>query len=118
MKPLTGSQTQLIKEIEELRLQLQDANETIHAIRTGQIDALMVTTETGTAAIYFKKRGSYLQDIYRENEGGCSHTEPGLRSSYTVIHSSHQWLICHYLKLSGFRLASSYPKDARRTLRN
>jgi two-component system phosphate regulon sensor histidine kinase PhoR len=36
-----------IKEIEELRLQLQEANETINAIRTGQIDALVVSTKTG-----------------------------------------------------------------------
>ena len=47
MKPLNGNQTQLIKEIEELHLQLQEANETIYAIRTGQIDALVVTTEAG-----------------------------------------------------------------------
>jgi two-component system CheB/CheR fusion protein len=47
MKLLDRDQTELLKEIEELRLQLQEANETIHAIRTGQIDALVVSTETG-----------------------------------------------------------------------
>ena len=37
----------LEKELEELRHQLDEANETIEAIRTGQIDALVVHTENG-----------------------------------------------------------------------
>ena len=38
---------QLEEEIEELRIQLEEANETIDAIRTGQVDALVVHGEDG-----------------------------------------------------------------------
>jgi len=38
---------QLEEEIEELRIQLDEANETIDAIRTGQVDALVVHGEDG-----------------------------------------------------------------------
>ena len=65
MKPSTESQTQPIKEIEELRLQLQEANETIQAIRTGQIDALVVTTETGPQ-LYTLKSADHTYRIFIE----------------------------------------------------
>src|SRR5690606_7035178 len=38
---------ELEKELEELRHQLEEANETIEAIRTGQIDALVVKNGNG-----------------------------------------------------------------------
>ena len=44
---LNKSKAQLLKEIEELRIQLDEANETIDAIRTGQVDALVVQGEDG-----------------------------------------------------------------------
>ena len=43
----TKTYEELLEELEELSLQLKEANETIHAIRTGQIDALVVETEDG-----------------------------------------------------------------------
>ena len=43
----TKTYEELLEDLEELTLQLKEANETIHAIRTGQIDALVVETEGG-----------------------------------------------------------------------
>ena len=37
---MTKSIAELEAELEELRFQLQEANDAIHAIRTGQVDAL------------------------------------------------------------------------------
>jgi two-component system phosphate regulon sensor histidine kinase PhoR len=37
----------LLNEIQELRYQLEEAHDTINAIRTGQVDALIVKDETG-----------------------------------------------------------------------
>ena len=43
----TRTYEELLEEVEELSFQLKEANDTIHAIRTGQIDALVVETEDG-----------------------------------------------------------------------
>src|ERR1700750_989651 len=55
----------ITSEIEELRLQLQEANETIHAIRTGQIDALVVSTETGPQ-LYTLRSADHTYRIFIE----------------------------------------------------
>ena len=44
---INKSKAQLLKENEELRIQLEEANETIDAIRTGQVDALVVQGQDG-----------------------------------------------------------------------
>ncbi len=44
---LTRSVKQLEQEIDELRLQLDEANDTMEAIRTGQVDALIVKDKDG-----------------------------------------------------------------------
>ncbi|HUQ67125.1 MAG TPA: PAS domain-containing protein, partial [Flavitalea sp.] len=44
---INKSKGQLLKQIEELRIQLDEANDTIDAIRTGQIDALVVQGNGG-----------------------------------------------------------------------
>jgi two-component system CheB/CheR fusion protein len=41
------SVTDLQNEVERLRAELAEANDTLHAIRTGQIDALIVNDESG-----------------------------------------------------------------------
>src|SRR4051812_34620821 len=46
MKPVTSDKS-LLEELESLKLQLQEANDTIEAIRTGQIDAIVVENEQG-----------------------------------------------------------------------
>ena len=39
---------QLLEEIDELRIKLEEANETLEAIRTGQVDALMIQSANGS----------------------------------------------------------------------
>src|SRR6476646_7482053 len=79
MKTLNGNQTQLLKEVEELRSQLQEANETIHAIRTGQIDALVVTTETGPQ-LYTLKSADHTYRVFIEKmkEGAVTLNSNGI----------------------------------------
>jgi len=96
MKTLNGNQTQLIKEIEELRLQLQEANETIHAIRTGQIDALMVTTETGPQLYTLKSADqSYRVFIEKMKEGAVT-----LNEDEIILYSNSQFASMVDLPLS------------------
>jgi two-component system CheB/CheR fusion protein len=52
----------LEKELEELRLQLEEANETIEAIRTGQIDALVVQGKNGHQ-LYTLKTGRRCSNL-------------------------------------------------------
>src|ERR1700761_3520750 len=68
----------LLKEIEELRYQLQEANDTIEAIRTGQIDALVV--QQGDAhQIYTLKTAdhSYRVFIEKMTEGAVTLNRDG-----------------------------------------
>ena len=96
MKPLTANQTELIKEIEELRLQLQEANETIHAIRTGQIDALMVTTDTGPQ-LYTLKSADHTYRVFIEKmkEGAVT-----LNQDEIILYSNSQFASMIDLPLS------------------
>src|SRR6476661_5979628 len=96
MKTLNGNQTQLIKENEELRLQLQEANETIHAIRTGQIDALVVSTETGPQ-LYTLKSADHTYRIFIEKmkEGAVT-----LNQDEIILYSNSQFAAMVDLPLS------------------
>src|SRR5678815_2099626 len=69
----------LTPEIEELRLQLQEANETINAIRTGQIDALVVTTEDGQQ-LYTLKSADHTYRVFIEKmkEGAVTLNSNGI----------------------------------------
>ncbi|HSC39657.1 MAG TPA: PAS domain-containing protein, partial [Chitinophagaceae bacterium] len=55
----------LQQELEDLRCQLEEANETIEAIRTGQIDALLVQGENGHQ-IYTLKSADHSYRIFIE----------------------------------------------------
>lgn len=96
MKTLNGNQTQLIKEIEELRSQLQEANETIHAIRTGQIDALVVSTEAGPQ-LYTLKSADHTYRIFIEKmkEGAVT-----LNQDEIILYSNSQFASMVALPLS------------------
>src|SRR5689334_21197929 len=96
MKILNGNQTELIKEIEELRLQLQEANETIHAIRTGQIDALVVSTESGPQ-LYTLKSADHTYRIFIEKmkEGAVT-----LNQDEIILYSNSQFASMVDLPLS------------------
>src|SRR5437762_5095004 len=76
-----------IKEIEELRLQLQEANETINAIRTGQIDALMMSTETGPQ-LYTLQSADHTYRVFIEKmkEGAVT-----LNEDEIILYSNSQF---------------------------
>ena len=61
----TKTYDELLAELEELSFQLKEANETIHAIRTGQVDALMVETEGGPQ-LYTLKSADHTYRVFIE----------------------------------------------------
>jgi two-component system CheB/CheR fusion protein len=60
----TKSYEDLCEQIEELKLQLREAKETLNAIRTGQVDALVVQTENGPQLYTLKTADPYLPCIH------------------------------------------------------
>jgi len=69
----------LEKEVEELRHQLEEANETIEAIRTGQIDALVVRGNKGHQLYTLKSADqTYRFFIEKMTEGAVTLNEQGL----------------------------------------
>ena len=81
------SYEELLKELEELRLQLQEANETIHAIRTGQVDALVVQAENGPQ-LYTLKSADHTYRVFIEKmkEGAVTLDRNGL-----ILYSNSQF---------------------------
>ncbi|MDB5193508.1 MAG: domain S-box protein [Segetibacter sp.] len=70
---------ELEAELEELRLQLEEANETIEAIRTGQIDALVVQGEKGHQLYTLKGADqTYRVFIEKMTEGAVTLNRKGL----------------------------------------
>ena len=80
------SYNQLLSQNEELRLQLEEANDTIEAIRTGQIDALIVKTGDGQAHELYTLRSAdqtYRVFIEKMAEGAVT-----LDSKGTILYSN------------------------------
>jgi PAS domain S-box-containing protein len=69
----------LQKELEELRYRLQEATETIEAIRTGQVDALVVQGEKGHQLYTLKNADqTYRVFIEKMTEGAVTLNEKGI----------------------------------------
>ena len=79
--------TELLAELNELKFQLQEANETIHAIRTGQIDALVVDTRDGPQ-LYTLKSADHTYRVFIEKmkEGAVTLDSNGL-----ILYSNSQF---------------------------
>jgi len=75
----TKTYEELLEDLEELSLQLKEANETIHAIRTGQIDALVVETEGGPQ-LYTLKSADHTYRVFIEKmkEGAVTLNSNGI----------------------------------------
>ena len=74
-------------ELAELRHQLEEANETIEAIRTGQIDALVVQSENGHQLYTLKSADqSYRVLIEKMSEGAVTLNEAGV-----ILYSNSQY---------------------------
>src|SRR6476620_985108 len=92
----TTRHSELIAEIEELRLQLQEANETIDAIRTGQIDALVVSTEEGPQ-LYTLKSADHTYRVFIEKMKEVAVT---LNKDEIILYSNSQFASMVNLSLS------------------
>src|SRR6187402_1436536 len=78
---------ELLEELEELSFQLKEANDTIHAIRTGQIDALVVETEDGPQLYTLKSADhTYRILIEKMKEGAVT-----LDSNGIILYSNSQF---------------------------
>ncbi len=78
---------ELLKELEELRFQLNEANETIEAIRTGQIDALVVQGQEGHQLYTLKSADqTYRVFIEKMTEGAVTLNSGGL-----ILYSNSQF---------------------------
>ncbi|MES2266573.1 MAG: ATP-binding protein [Bacteroidota bacterium] len=72
-------QKQLLDEIKELRFQLEEAQETINAIRTGQVDALVVKDTDGHQLYTLKTADqTYRVFIERMSEGAVTINPDGI----------------------------------------
>jgi two-component system CheB/CheR fusion protein len=83
----TKSYAELLNEINELRLRLEEANETIEAIRTGQIDALVVKGEKGHE-LYTLKTADQTYRVFIEKmaEGAVTLNRKGI-----ILYSNSQF---------------------------
>src|SRR3978361_1082808 len=69
---------ELLAENEELRYQLEEANDTIEAIRTGQVDALVVKNGEGHQLYSLKNADqTYRVFIEKMSEGAVTINEEG-----------------------------------------
>jgi PAS domain S-box-containing protein len=74
-----GQQSDLIRELDELRLQLAEANETIEAIRTGQVDAIVVNNGDGRQLYALKSADlTYRVFIEKMTEGAVTLNKEGI----------------------------------------
>src|SRR6187399_1818949 len=83
----TKTYEELLEELEDLSFQLKEANETIHAIRTGQIDALVVETEEGPQ-LYTLKSADHTYRVFIEKmkEGAVTLNRKGI-----ILYSNSQF---------------------------
>src|SRR5436190_3613154 len=83
----TKNYEELLEELEDLKFQLKEANETLHAIRTGQIDALVVETEDGPQ-LYTLKSADHTYRVFIEKmkEGAVTLNRKGI-----ILYSNSQF---------------------------
>jgi len=79
MEKDNNTYNKLLSENEELRLQLEEANDAIHAIRTGQVDAFVLETD-GEHQLYTLKTADQTYRVFIEkmNEGAVTLNREGL----------------------------------------
>jgi len=106
--------TQLEQEIEELHQQLEEANDTIEAIRTGQVDALIVKDRNGHQ-LYTLKSADQTYRVFIEKmiEGAVTLNEKGI-----ILYSNSRFASMMKLPLSkiiGSYFESFVPNEYRET---
>jgi two-component system, OmpR family, phosphate regulon sensor histidine kinase PhoR len=107
----TKTYEELLTEFEELRAQLHEANDTIHAIRTGQVDALVVQSEEGPR-LYTLKTADHTYRVFIEKmrEGAVT-----LNSTGIILYSNSQFASMVNLPLAtviGSCMTDFIPKES------
>jgi two-component system CheB/CheR fusion protein len=92
----TKTYEELVNEVHHLRLQLEDANDAINAIRTGQVDALVVHGKTGHQLYTLKTADqTYRLFIEKMTEGAVT-----LDQHAVILYSNSQFASMVQLPLS------------------
>ena len=87
MEQVNKSYDELVREMNELRLQMEEANDTIEAIKTGQIDALVVKSANGHELYTLKSADqTYRVFIEKMTEGAVTLNKDGL-----IVYSNSQF---------------------------
>ncbi|MEO6720490.1 MAG: ATP-binding protein [Ferruginibacter sp.] len=87
MAQVKKSYDELVREMEDMRLQMEEANETIEAIRTGQVDALVVKSKNGHELYTLKSADqTYRVFIEKMTEGAVTLNKDGL-----IVYSNSQF---------------------------
>jgi len=87
MEPAKLTYNELLSEIEELRIQLEEAHDTIEAIRSGQVDALIVRGDSGHQLYTLKTADqTYRMFIEKMNEGAVTLSREG-----TILYSNSRF---------------------------
>lgn len=111
---LTKSVTELEKEISELRSQLEEANDTLEAIRTGQVDALVVKDKHGHQLYTLKSADqTYRVFIEKMKEGAVTLNDKGV-----ILYSNSRFATMMSLPLAkviGLHFETLVPNEYRET---
>ena len=99
-------------ELDELRIQLQEANEAIDAIRNGEVDALVVKNDNGHQ-LYTLKSADHTYRVFIEKmkEGAVTLNRDGI-----ILYSNSQFASFVGLPLAkviGLRITEFIPADYR-----
>lgn len=109
---LTKTYEQLEQELKELRLQLEEATDTIEAIRTGQIDALVVQDKGGHQLYTLKTADqTYRVFIEKMNEGALTINQEGI-----ILYSNSRFAAMVNIPLSkviGYTFIELVPQESR-----
>ena len=102
---------QLLEQVEDLKWQLEEANDALNAIRTGQVDALIVSNENGHKLYTLKSADqTYRVFIENMNEGAITLNKNGI-----ILYSNTRFAQMIDLPLSqviGSELRSFIPVEA------
>jgi two-component system CheB/CheR fusion protein len=107
----TKTYQELLTDFEELRAQLEEANDTIQAIRSGQVDALVVQGDGGPR-LYTLKTADHIYRVFIEKmkEGAVT-----LNSAGVILYSNFQFASMVNLPLAtviGSCMADFIPKES------
>ena len=108
----TVTYEELLEELMQVRLQLLEANETIEAIRIGEVDALIQQSEKGHELLTIKKANqTYRLFIEKMKEGAVTLSEDGI-----ILYSNSQFASIVSLpltKIIGLPITNFIPKEVK-----